>query len=66
MADTTLPLLTAGGAIATGDLFLTRQGADTSDTKVTGTQMRTFVLAASNTITSLGTITSGTVDGGTA
>jgi hypothetical protein len=43
MADTTLPLLSAGSAIADGDLFITRQGADTSDKKVTGTQLKTYM-----------------------
>lgn len=42
-ANTTIPLLSAGSAISAGDLFITRQGADTSDKKVTGTQLKTFM-----------------------
>ena len=45
MTDTTLPLLSSGSAIADGDLFLTRQGSDTSDKKVTGTQLKTYINA---------------------
>lgn len=45
MTNKTLPTLGAGIAISAGDLFLTRQGADTNDTKVTGTQLITFVKA---------------------
>lgn len=92
MADTTLPLLGAGGAVAAGDLFISRQGADTVDKRVTGTQLKTFMAqttsgtlnrisvasggtnpvvdidaayAGQSSITTLGTITSGSIDGGT-
>ena len=65
MADTTLRLLTAGAAIGLTDLFLTRQGADTVDKSITGTQLRNFVVSSGPFITSLGTVTSGTLDGGT-
>lgn len=43
MTDTTLPLLSSGSAISDGDLFITRQGVDTSDKKVTGTQLKTYM-----------------------
>lgn len=39
MTNATLRTLNAGVAISAGDLFLTRQGADTTDTSVTGTQL---------------------------
>lgn len=42
-ADKTLPTLTGGGAVQDDDLFLTRQGADTEDKKVTGTQINQYV-----------------------
>lgn len=42
MTNTTLPTLTAGSAISASDLFLTRQGSDTIDKKVTGTQLLAF------------------------
>lgn len=45
MTNKTLPTLSAGTSIAAGDLFLTRQGADANDTKVTGTQLLAFVNA---------------------
>lgn len=35
--------LGAGIAIANGDLFLTRQGSDTVDTSVTGTQLKNYI-----------------------
>lgn len=35
--------LGAGIAIANGDLFLTRQGSDTVDTTVTGTQLKNYI-----------------------
>ena len=43
MTDTTLPLLDAGSTISAADLFITRQGADTVDKKITGTQLVDFV-----------------------
>ena len=45
MADTTLRTLAPGVAISNGDLFISRQGADTSDKSVTGTQLKAFSLA---------------------
>lgn len=42
-ATVTLPNLGAGSAISDGDLFLTRQGANTQDKKVTGTQMKSYI-----------------------
>lgn len=45
MVDKTLPTLSAGIAIAAGDLFLTRQGADTSDTKVPASALADFIRA---------------------
>lgn len=35
--------LTSGAAISDADLFVTRQGADTSDTSVTGTQLKAYI-----------------------
>lgn len=65
MADTTLRLLAPGVAIGLTDLLLTRQGVDTVDKSITGTQLRNFIVASGPFITSLGTVTSGTLDGGT-
>lgn len=42
MADKELTGLTAGSAIADPDIFLTRQGVDTEDRRVTGTQLQTY------------------------
>lgn len=42
MTDTTLRLLVPGGAIQDGDLYLTRQGSDTSDTSVLASQIKTY------------------------
>ncbi len=44
VTKSTLPTLTAGAAVSAGDLLLSRQGADTSDKKITATQLQTFVL----------------------
>lgn len=38
----TLPTLPAGSAVSAGDLFESRQGSDTSDKKVTSSQMNTY------------------------
>jgi hypothetical protein len=43
MANKTLATLTAGAAIALGDLFLSRQGSDTEDKSVTADQIRDVV-----------------------
>lgn len=45
MSNVTLRTLGTGGAIAVGDLFLTRQGAGVVDVSVTGTQLRAFLAA---------------------
>ncbi len=45
MTNTTLPTLSAGSTIQAADLFLTRQGSDTVDKKITGTQLIAFVNA---------------------
>lgn len=42
MVDTTLRTLTPGTAVSDGDLFISRQGADTEDKSVTGTQLKTY------------------------
>ncbi len=49
MTDVTLRTLGAGTTISVGDLFLTRQGADTVDTSVTGTQLLAFARTAQGT-----------------
>lgn len=41
-AGDTLRTISAGTAVSNGDLFLTRQGSDTSDKSVTGTNLKTF------------------------
>lgn len=46
MTNKTLPTLSAGGAIASADLFISRQGADTEDKKVTGAQLLAFLNAS--------------------
>lgn len=43
MANTTLPMLNAGIAVSGSDLFISRQGSDTVDTKVTASQIKTFM-----------------------
>lgn len=92
MADVTLPLLGAGAAVAAADLFISRQGADITDKKVSASQIKTFTdqttsgtlnritvtnggtnpvvdisasYAGQGSITTLGTVTSGAIDGGT-
>lgn len=49
MTNKTLPLLNAGVAIQDGDLFLTRQGADTSDKKVAGSDIKSYFVDNVNT-----------------
>lgn len=51
MTNLTLPTLSAGSAVSTGDLLLTRQGADTSDKKITITQLKAFLLASTGAFT---------------
>src|ERR1039458_3599301 len=46
MTNVTLRTLGVGAAPADGDLFLTRQGADTVDKSVTGLQLKTFIETA--------------------
>lgn len=55
--STTMRDLGAGGTISAADLFVTRQGADTVDKKVTGTQLKTFMENGytANAVTFLGT-----------
>ena len=43
MANTTLRLLSSGAAISAGDLFLTRQGVDTSDRSITASQIKEYI-----------------------
>lgn len=43
MTQKTLPTLTLGAAISGTDVFLSRQGVDTEDKKVTGTMLLTFI-----------------------
>jgi hypothetical protein len=43
MADTTIRLLASGAAVADSDLFITRQGADTVDKSVTGSQLKAYM-----------------------
>lgn len=47
MPDTTIRDLSAGAAVQDGDLFISRQGTDTSDVSVTGLQIKTYVGATS-------------------
>lgn len=54
MTDKTLPTLTAGTTVAGGDLFLSRQGSDTSDKKVTATQIKTFTTTTANQLSVIG------------
>ena len=42
MVDKTLPTLTSGAAVGSADLFITRQGADTSDKKVPASALADF------------------------
>lgn len=48
MANVTLPTLTAGSAVAAGDLFISRQGSDTTDKKVTASQIKTYTTTTAN------------------
>ena len=42
MANTTLPLLSVGAAVADADLFVSRQGADTVDKKVAASALAAY------------------------
>lgn len=65
MANTTLPLLTAGAAVQSGDLFISRQGADTVDKKVTAAQLATFLGGPSFSAITSGTNTTAAMAVGT-
>ncbi len=56
MSNTNLPSRPAASAISSGDLFLTRQGSDTSDKKATAAQLLAFM---NSNITLAGTALSG-------
>lgn len=59
-SGTTIPTLSAGTAVSTGDLFISRQGSDTSDKKVTAAQIKTWCSASPSLVTpALGTPSSG-------
>lgn len=45
MANKTLPLLDAAAAVSDSDLLITRQGADTADTKQTAEAIKDYVIA---------------------
>jgi hypothetical protein len=47
VTDTTIRLLTAGSAVSDGDLFVSRQGADTVDKSVTALQIKNYTSAES-------------------
>jgi len=51
MANKELTGLTEGSSIGASDIFLTRQGADTEDKRVTGTQIGSFIAGATLTLT---------------
>lgn len=62
MTDMTMRTLTVGGAISNGDLFITRQGANVTDSSITGTQIKTYVSASPTLVTpNLGTPSAGTL-----
>lgn len=64
--NSTLPTLSAGSAISAGDLFISRQGSDTSDKKVTGTQLKTFMSASPTLVTpNIGTPSAGVLTNAT-
>lgn len=48
MPDTTIRDLASGAAIQDGDLFISRQGADTSDVSVTALQIKAYAGAAAS------------------
>ncbi len=50
MTDKNITDLAAGVAVSLSDLFVTRQGADTEDTKVTGTQIKTAMVTTANNL----------------
>ncbi len=51
MTDKNLPTLTAGAAVQLADLFISRQGADTDDKYVTGTQLKAALVTTANQLT---------------
>lgn len=51
MPDTTIRLLAPGNAIQDGDLFISRQGADTVDKAVSGSQLKAYLSASTSALT---------------
>lgn len=57
MTNTTIRDLSSGAAIQDGDLFIARQGADTVDVSVTGSQLKTYVGSSGGTVTDVSIVT---------
>lgn len=53
MPDTTIRDLAAGSAIADGDLFISRQGADTTDKSVTALQLKTYAGGGASSVSTI-------------